>query len=234
MNKLGGQSSAWRFNSSTLRAAVFGFAVAFCIATPAIAQDVPAPNGSIPIPAPFINPNDPLAMPPAPANSQSGTVLPDEDQAIVSYDVDALPAPVREMRDLIIAAAKSGDLEKLRPLIGSGADITRLSLGETDGDPIDYIRSVSGDGEGHEMLAILQEIMEAGYVRLGAGTENELYVWPYFFALPLEGLSAPQRVELFKLVTAGDYNDMLEFGAYIFFRAGITPQGKWLFYLAGD
>jgi hypothetical protein len=41
-------------------------------------------------------------------------------------------------------------------------------------------------------------------------------VWPYFFAVPLEELTAPQRVELFTLVTAGDYEEMKNFGAYIF------------------
>ena len=24
------------------------------------------------------------------------------------------------------------------------------------------------------------------------------------------------------------------FGAYVFFRAGITPEGRWLFFVAGD
>ncbi|MEO1380814.1 MAG: hypothetical protein AAFU69_10765, partial [Pseudomonadota bacterium] len=83
-------------------------------------------------------------------------------------------------------------------------------------------------------LAILQEVLEAGYVHVDAGTDTELYVWPYFFALPLDELNAVQRVELFKLVTAGDYEDMLSFGSYIFFRVGITPEGRWLFFVAGD
>ena len=66
------------------------------------------------------------------------------------------------------------------------------------------------------------------------GTENELYVWPYFFALPLEQLSAMQKVELFRLVTYGDYQDMKDFGGYIFYRVGITPSGRWEFFVAGD
>ena len=35
-----------------------------------------------------------------------------------------------------------------------------------------------------------------------------MYVWPYFFAVPLDRLTPRQRVELFKIVTAGDYEDM--------------------------
>lgn len=82
--------------------------------------------------------------------------------------------------------------------------------------------------------AILLEILQAGYVHLNAGEPSELYVWRYFFALPLDALDARQRVELFTLVTAGDYRDMQTYGAYIFYRAAITPQGRWLFFVAGD
>ncbi|MEL6435173.1 MAG: hypothetical protein AAFP99_00120 [Pseudomonadota bacterium] len=200
----------------------------------------PAPSGEIPLPDPFIAPQSPLQLipetqPTAPTVDPSRNPGGFGDGAVdISYDFDALPPPVKRMRELIIEAAKSGDPEQLRALIGTGADTTRLSFGDIEGDPIEYIRSVSGDAQGHEMLAILQEVMEAGYVRLDAGLETELYVWPYFFALPLEGLTPVQRVELFKLVTAGDYEDMLSFGAYIFFRVGITPEGKWLFFVAGD
>lgn len=152
----------------------------------------------------------------------------------VIYDLDRLPEPVRRMRRLIVEAAKSGDIERLRPLLGMGEDRTQLSLGLVETDPIAFLRDISGDEEGHEILAILLEVMEAGFVRLDPGTERELYVWPYFFALPLDGLTPEQRVELFTLVTAGDYADMKTFGAYIFYRAAITPEGRWLFFVAGD
>jgi hypothetical protein len=77
-------------------------------------------------------------------------------------------------------------------------------------------------------------VLEAGFVRLYPGTDHESYVWPYFFAVPLEELTAPQRVELFTLVTAGDYEEMKNFGAYIFYRVAITPEGRWVFFVAGD
>lgn len=202
----------------------------------------PPPSATIPLPDPLesgTDPNDPLRVDPPgeelgdPARSQTG--FGDDEQSIeILYDTNLLPLPVRRMRELIMDAARSGDPEGLRMLLGSGANITQLSFGDVDGDPIEYLRSVSGDAEGHEMLAILLEVMEAGYVRFDVGTDNELYVWPYFYAMPLETLTPEQRVELFKLVTAGDYEDMLSFGAYIFFRVGITPEGRWLFFVAGD
>ncbi|WP_265515590.1 cytoplasmic protein [Nitratireductor luteus] len=152
----------------------------------------------------------------------------------VIYDLDRLPEPVRRMRQLIIEACRSGDVERLRPLLGSGAQATQLSFGGPVDDPVAYLRDVSGDEPGHEILAILLEVMEAGFVHLNPGTDEELYVWPYFFAIPIEELTDKQRVELFTLVTAGDYEDMKNFGAYIFYRSAITPDGQWRFFVAGD
>nr|WP_048647804.1 hypothetical protein [Nitratireductor soli] len=152
----------------------------------------------------------------------------------ILYDLDKLPEPVRRMHGLIVEACKSGDLEALRPLIGNGDSMTQLSLGGLDGDPLEFLRELSGDDEGQEILAILLEVLQAGYVHLDAGTPAESYVWPYFFALPLDSLDKRQRVELFTLVTAGDYEDMKNFGAYIFYRVGITPEGRWAFFVAGD
>ncbi|TGV96445.1 hypothetical protein EN788_56905, partial [Mesorhizobium sp. M2D.F.Ca.ET.145.01.1.1] len=136
----------------------------------------------------------------------------------VVYDLGKLPEPVRRMHDLIIEACKSGDIEKLRPLIGKGDSMTQLSLADIDGDAIAFLKALSGAPDGQEILAILEEVLSAGYVRVDAGTPQELYVWPYFFALPLDKLDAKQRVELFKIVTAGDFDDMKQFGAYIFYR----------------
>ena len=157
-----------------------------------------------------------------------------EELPEVSYDLDALPFPTRRMHQLILEAAKSGDIEKLRAYIGTGESMTMLSLGGVDGDPIDFLRQEAGDTNGHEIMAILQDILEAGYVHLDKGTDRELYVWPYFFAYPLDKLTDPQMVELFRIVTYGDFQDMKDFGGYIFYRAGITATGRWTFFVAGD
>jgi hypothetical protein len=152
----------------------------------------------------------------------------------VIYNLDRLPEPVRRMHDRIVEAAKSGDPERLRPLLGFGDDATLLSLGEPEGDPVETLRSLSGDAEGQEIMAIMEEVLSAGFLHLDAGTPNEVYVWPYFYGYPLDKLDARQRVELFKIVTAGDVEDMKQFGQYIFYRAGITPEGRWVFFVAGE
>lgn len=166
---------------------------------------------------------------PAMPNAKEGAPTPE-----VQYDLSKLPFPVQKMHELILNAAKSGSIEALRPLIGSADDVTMLSLTEVDGDPLAYLKSQAGDPEGQEILAILVDVLDSGYVHLDAGTADELYVWPYFFAYPLDKLDAKQKVELFQIVTAGDYDEMKQFGAYIFYRLGITPKGRWRFFVTGD
>lgn len=213
------------------------------------AADMADPGRSVPMPDPIARPAPATAEPspsdeqepeqvepaePGDGSSTSPRSDPDAPLPEVLYDLNRLPEPVRRMRNLIIEAAKSGDIEKLRPLIGTGVSGTQLSLTEIDGDPIEFLKGLSGDTEGQEILAIMEEVLDAGYVHLDTGKAEELYVWPYFFALPLDKLDAKQRVELFKIVTAGDYDDMKQFGAYIFYRMGITPEGRWAFFVAGD
>lgn len=168
------------------------------------------------------------------AGLQRPDIEPGEPLPEIIYDLSRLPEPVSRMRGLMVEAAKTGNIEAMRPLVGSGEDMTQLSLGGLNGDPIQFLKEISGDTEGQEILAIMLEVLEAGYVHLDAGTPAETYVWPYFFAIPLDRLDARQRVELFRIVTAGDYEDMKTYGAYIFYRVGITPQGRWTFFVAGD
>lgn len=187
-------------------------------------DDVPAdPAKSVPQ-----TPEDAAADPARP-NIDPKAPLP-----VVEYDLTKLPAAVLEMHTKIVAAAKSGIIENLRALIGANENQTQFTFGSQDEDPLAFLLSLSGDSGGQEILAILLEIMDAGYVHLDSGTPQDLYVWPYFFAIPLDKLTDIQRVELFKIVTSGDVEDMKSFGSYIFYRAGISPDGKWRFFLAGE
>lgn len=191
----------------------------------------PPPTGMpVPLPDPIVIPRDPALTPP------EGEEQEEQEQAApeVFYDIELLPEPTRRMRALIMEACLTGDVEQLRPLISAGDHSTQLSFSTLEGDPVDFLRELSGDDQGQEILAILYEVLAAGYVLLDEGQPDAMYVWPYFFAVPLEQLDGRQRVELFKLVTAGDYEDMKNYGAYIFYRVGISPEGRWLFFVAGD
>jgi hypothetical protein len=151
----------------------------------------------------------------------------------VEYDAGKLPPPVRRLREQIIEAALSGDIEKLQPIFDANGEPPAISFNQID-DPIGQLRALAGDEEGREILAILIEVLEAGYVHVDVGTPDEMYVWPYFARYPVDALTGPQMVELFKLLTAGDYEEMKIYGTYLFYRVGIAPNGVWRFFLAGD
>lgn len=221
--------------------------------TPPTAQ--PAPNVEVPLPDPM-SPAAPADDDETPADEEPGTapaeggipgVTPDEEGGIarpnvdpnaplpeVVYDLAKLPEPVKRMHNLLVEACKTGDIEKLRPLLGTGTRAVQLSLTENADDPITFLKNASGDSAGQEILAIMEEVLNAGYVHLGAGRPEEIYAWPYFFGLPLDKLTARQRVELFKIITAGDYEEMITFNTYIFYRLGITPSGEWAFFVTGE
>lgn len=152
----------------------------------------------------------------------------------IRYGEDGLPTPVRDLRARLIEIARSGNVEALRPYLETGPNGTALSVVASEEDPIAFLKGASGDGEGVEILAILLDVLESGHVRLDEGTDSEIFVWPYFAQVDIEALTPAQLVELFQIVTAGDYQQMVEMGAYYFYRVGISPDGRLEFFLAGD
>nr|CAD6609730.1 hypothetical protein RKHAN_02235 [Rhizobium sp. Khangiran2] len=182
----------------------------------------------LPLPEPLINRS-------VPRDDDAQEVVPPETvdpvAAEIILDPTLLPEPVRRMRELLVEAAASGDIERLRPLT-TGPRQTIIN-GDIS-DPIDALRSYSGDPEGLEILAILLDILSSGAVRMDAGMEEEAYVWPYFAGKPLASLTPPERVELLRIVTAGDLMGMEEGGNYNFYRLAITPDGEWKSLTGGD
>jgi hypothetical protein len=148
-------------------------------------------------------------------------------------DVSRLPASVARTRERILAAARSGDLSQLVAVMQSGGTMPIFSLND-DKDPIPFWKANYPDSDGVEVLSIAIEILEAGYAHVDQGTAEDMYIWPYFARMPLKALTPAQKVELFKIITGSDYKDMLDFGAYNFYRLGIAPDGTWQFFVAGD
>lgn len=197
-----------------------------------VEQALEAPSKGIPMPDPLVNNQAGQAA----SSDSSANPTPDGKPAEVLFDINKAPEPVRKLREAIVEAAASGDLERLRPLmnIGGGLNQTQVSADDPGEDPIKTLHDLSGDPDGIEVLSILLDVMSTGFAHVGQGTPNEMYVWPYFAEKDIKTLSAPEKVDLMRIVTAGDYSDMLEFGGYNFYRVGITPDGKWKFFTAGE
>ena len=148
-------------------------------------------------------------------------------------DIARLPPLVASTRQRILEAARSGDLQKLVTVMKSNETLPTFSPND-EKDPIAYWKANYPDSDGIEVLAILIEILETGYVHVDRGTPQEMYMWPYFARTPLATLTPAQKVELLKIVTGSDYKDMVDLGHYIFYRLGIGPDGTWHFFVAGD
>lgn len=185
------------------------------------------------------------ATPDAPKSVKTQTIKPAEageapaadaaeTRTEISKDIDALPEPVRRMRERIMEAARTGDPEAMRKVFESNELPPSLPESADAGDPVETLKALSGDQEGLEILAIILELLEAGYAHTGIGTPQEMYVWPYFAALPFAALTPEQTVDLYRIITPDDRQGMEEFGQYVFFRIGIGPDGVWHFLLTGD
>jgi hypothetical protein len=177
----------------------------------------------------------PLApgAPTAPTAGEPTAAATDTIQADIIRDMSTLPEPVRKMRQALIEAAASGDIERLKPLTNPGPNQTQVMDYQGD-DPVGALKNFSGDPDGQEILAIVMDLLSASAVRLEAGQPEEVYVWPYFAGKSISALTPPERVDLLRIVTAGDLIGMEENDAYNFYRIGLSPDGQWKFFTGGD
>ena len=163
-----------------------------------------------------------------PSDAHNAAGVPD-----IVTDLSQLPAPVARTRERILAAAQSGDLQKLLTIMQMNETMPIFSFSD-EKDPVAFWKNSYPDSEGIEVLSILVTLLQTGYVHVDKGTPQEMYLWPYFTRMPVKNLTPEQKVELFRIITGNDYKDMLDFGAYIFYRVGIGPNGTWHFFVAGN
>jgi hypothetical protein len=176
----------------------------------------------------------PPASPDA-ANKPSAHVTPPNPAGApeIITDLSLLPSAVARTRERILAAAQSGDLQKLLTVMQMNETMPIFSF-SSEKDPIAFWKSNYPDSDGVEVLSILVTILQTGFTHVDKGTPQEMYLWPYFTRMPVKTLTPEQKVELFRIITGSDYKDMLDFGAYSFYRLGIGPDGTWHFFVAGD
>ena len=157
-----------------------------------------------------------------------------KDGYVVSDDLGELPEAVREKREALIAAAKTGDIEALRPVFEAQKTPPNVSFGDPD-DPIEHLKQESGDGEGIETLAILKKTLEAPYAAMDGGDGTVYYVWPYFAAMTdLRDLTPEQLVDGYALLGWRGFEDQREVGGWISWRAFIDEGGDLTAFVAGD
>jgi hypothetical protein len=157
-----------------------------------------------------------------------------KDGYVISHDLNELPEPVREKREALIAAARTGDIEALRPIFAAQETPPNVSFGDPE-DPIEHLKRESGDGEGIDTLAILKKTLEAPYAAMDGGDGTIYYVWPYFAAMDdLRTLTPEQLVDGYALLGWRGFEDQREVGGWIHWRAFIDADGALSAFVAGD
>jgi hypothetical protein len=131
-----------------------------------------------------------------------------------------LPEPVAEKHAAILEAAQGGDIGDVAPL-ADRREFTYTFGGEVAGGPAGYWRSLRARGD--DPLEALSDILQMPYT-----LANGIYVWPFAYDKTPEALTEHERELLEPLETtfAGD--------SYLGWRAGIRPDGRWVFFVAGD
>ncbi len=123
------------------------------------------------------------------------------EEVQLGRDVSKLPPEVQRMRQAILQAATSGDIEELR--IPIDMNELRPFFPNRMADPIAYLKSVTANGNGREMLAILYNILTTGYAIINPGTKKEMVVWPYHAGHTLERAHARPGGRKFQISDAG-------------------------------
>ena len=144
-------------------------------------------------------------------------------------DVTKLPPAVQRMRQAILQAATSGDIEQLRIPIEMN-EIPPVFAKTHIADPIAYLKAVSADGNGREMLAILYNLLTTGYAIENPGTKEETIVWPYHEAIPLSSLTPSQEVEIYRFLPPERLKDMIAQGRYSYYCVKIGRDGVWHYF----
>ncbi|MGE3244786.1 MAG: hypothetical protein AB7F96_02210 [Beijerinckiaceae bacterium] len=146
--------------------------------------------------------------------------------------IAALPDRVAAMREKILEAAESRDLNKLRaaiernevmPLFGK-----RGKRPKRFADAIDFLKARSFDGEGGEVFDLLTAILNADYV-LQKRKPVDIFVWPAEAAD--DTLAQAQSVaQLYRFVSFADVAQTTKAGLPRMHRIEIGADGTWHFF----
>lgn len=143
-----------------------------------------------------------------------------------------LPAPVVKMRRDIAAAAVACDYRRLEVLALPGEERFSYSFGE-DGRPARYWEEQENSGE--RVLAALVQVLNLPHAAIESQVRAEgspkVFVWP---SASRDDPTEEDWNAVRGLYTDEEIAQMKDFGGYIGYRVGITPEGDWLYFVTGD
>ena len=148
-------------------------------------------------------------------------------------DPNILPNSVQRIRHAMIVAAMTGEVQSMRIPIEMN-EIPPIISNDKVSDPIEHWKTISGDGQGREILSILIKLFRTGFVQQAPGSGDEMFIWPYFAKLPIGKLTPAQQVELLTVVSPERFKAMQASGVYDYYRIGIAHDGTWHYFIDKD
>jgi hypothetical protein len=157
---------------------------------------------------------------------EAETVVETTTETDTAESGSGLPVAVEAKRAEILEAAESGSYDALRPLIPE-TGFTYTFGGEVEGGPIAYWQQLERDTD-ENPLELLETVL-----RMPPVLTRGIYVWPWAYTVAsADDLSEHER-EL--LAPLGPTSRLFVPGTgYLGWRAGIAPDGSWVFFVAGD
>ncbi len=156
---------------------------------------------------------------------------------------ELLPRPVERTRAALLAAADAHDYERLEAL----ADRRQFeyTYGAAEGGPAAYWRRLEQEsgrlppgfldpGPADALAAILKMPHTVLDTPGGLASARKIYVWPFAYDVEPATLTAEQKAILAPIMSDEEIEKTAQYGTYLDWRAGITPDGRWIFFVAGD
>jgi hypothetical protein len=155
-----------------------------------------------------------------------GFKLDEGDSGSASAPAGGLPAAVEETRLRLLDAAEAGDYEALRELVpDSGFEYT--FGGPVEGGPVAYWQELERTTDERPLEAL------AAILNMPYALTRGFYYWPWAHAVGSSNDLSPHEREL--LAPLGTPSELFPEGSgYFGWRAGIAPDGTWVFFVAGD
>jgi hypothetical protein len=150
----------------------------------------------------------------------------DDGEAQATAASSGLPASVEETRLELLRAAESGDHDALRELItDSGFEYT--FGGPVPGGPVAHWQELERTTDERPLEAL------AAVLRMPYVLTRGFYYWPWAHTVASSDDLSPHEREL--LAPLGPPSELFPEGSgYFGWRAGIAPDGTWVFFVAGD
>ena len=155
------------------------------------------------------------------------------DRAVRSLELAPLlaeedrPPPVAEKRAAIRDAPLAHDYDALARLADPEQFTYTFGAPHPDG-PAGYWREAVARGD-REPVEILAALLQLPHTRA-----EQVYVWPFAYNRAPAGLTEQERRRLLTVATREELESWGQAGSYLGWRTGITSDGRWTYFVAGD